>query len=165
MAGLKEQTLTREQMARLKELGVDTTKASVVLIYKDDNGNEVEWDEVIEADGGNFFCKDETFDEEYDLSEEFLDAETGYYDHSFRLDCGVFTLEDILKVLPKSVENDHNIFYLCLNYQKEEVAYYNYDEDGLHFLIGADADADVSMLFAAYDLLCWCAENGKLKTE
>ena len=157
MASLKEQVLTMEQMAHLKKLGVDTSNASVVLIYKDDNGNEVEWDEVIEAEGGNFFCKDDTFDEEYDLSENILDAETGYYDHSFREDCGVFTVDDVLKMLPKEFQHEGKTFEISMNYSPDDGFEIGYAATDLSLYF--DSFVDGILLQAAYDTLCWLAEN------
>ena len=91
---LKDLTLSMEQMQHLKSLGVDTTKAATVLIYKDEDGNEVSWDDVTVKDGRPTYI--EYDGEEYALYEDYLDAENGDYDHSYREDCGVFSLAEIL---------------------------------------------------------------------
>lgn len=72
---MKDQVLSIERMQHLKEFGVDTSKASMVLIVTDEYGDVLDWGEEIykyEAEDKNF---------------EYLDAETGNYDHSYRSDC------------------------------------------------------------------------------
>lgn len=118
--GLSEQTLTQEQMKTLRALGVDTTKASVVLIYKDMNDHEIEWDDVLEDEDHEFYCIDEYNDEEITLEQYYLDAETGDYDHSYRESCGVFTFQDMLKMVPDNVVYDERKFKFYMEYTPEE---------------------------------------------
>lgn len=44
---MKNQTLSIEQMLHLKELGVDTSKASMVLIATDDDSCPLDWETAL----------------------------------------------------------------------------------------------------------------------
>lgn len=97
---MEDQVLSIERIQHLKEFGVDTSKASMVLIVTDEYGDVLDWDEEIykyEAEDKNF---------------EYLDADTGNYDHSYRRDCGVFTLQDILDLLPEEIIVDDESYGL-----------------------------------------------------
>lgn len=147
---MKEQVLTIEQMQHLKELGVDTSKASMVLIYTDDEDNILDWEEVRD-----------TF-EHPEVFEHFYDAETGNYDHSYRKDCGVFTLQDIIDLLPGYIES-----YVCDKYyliieqlSKDEEKEWNIRYSSSDFSSIKAQFASLSIIDAAYEMLCWCIENG-----
>lgn len=111
---MKNQVLSIEQMKHLKELGVDTSNTSAVLLFYDEEGDCVGWD--VEYD-----YKDQVFKHLNYLYEvwmpcriEIVDAETGNYDHSFRDECGTFTLQDILNVMPKTIEvKDERLYLEC----------------------------------------------------
>ena len=96
---------------------------------------------------------------------KILDAEDGAYDHSYREDCTVFTLQDIIELLQgtksfyfrKACEN----FYLKI----EKFSDTNYSisyENSDHFCVGFSG---VCLLTCAYNMLVWVAENGYLKTK
>lgn len=148
---MRKQVLDIEQMRHLKDLGVDTSKASMVLLYTDDEGEIIEWEDADE------------------FPEKFIglyDAEAGNYDHSCRKYCGVFTLQDILDLLPKEIKDkDDDKFVLRFEYGNLHkiwyIGYYYYDvafNDKCWL-------SEKELIDAAYELLCWCIENGYVKTN
>lgn len=148
---MSKQCLDISQMQHLKDLGVDTSKASMVLLWKDDEGNEMDWDDV----------QDElSHPEPMEMFKELYDAETGNYDHSYRKYCGVFTLQDILDLLPVEIEKENRNYQLEVfrNPQRYFVSYYWLD----NLLISLN---EVEFIDASYEMLCWCAENGYIKTN
>lgn len=147
---MSKQVLSIEQMQYLKELGVDTSKASMVLLWKDDEGNEMDWDEV----------QDElSHPEPMEMFKELYDAETGNYDHSYRKYCGVFTLQDILDLLPRSVD-DELILFIEKSKHKWRIGYDDVETDEIF-----EDFSDVNMIDAAYEMLCWVIDNGYLKVK
>lgn len=165
-------------MQHLKSLGVDTSKASVVLVFKDDEGNIYEWDSVEMENDGSF-----TYTEPYDdvpywdysayhspeeLHMEYLGAETGDYDHSYRGSCGVFTLQDIIALLPKmyystiykeEFELRFKYFETDTHGNPMEKFLFMYENESLDYLCGF---AKTDILEAAYELLCWCYNDTEL---
>lgn len=141
---MKDQVLSIEQMQHLKELGVDTSQASMVLIVLDCNNNIIEWDEIANH-------------KEDEISFKYFDAEDGNYDHSYRKDCGVFTLQDILNLLPKKIERrfeeyELTFFYSITSY-KWTVQYLN---EGYSFM---DYFSGNNLISAAYQILLWCIKE------
>nr|DAJ30233.1 MAG TPA: hypothetical protein [Caudoviricetes sp.] len=154
---MKNQTLSIEQMLHLKELGVDTSKASMVLIATGDDSCPLDWETALEAISTHL----------YEVSFELFDADSSYYDHSYREDCGVFTLQDIINMLPENVPCKYARYPLgkaCLELGKD-YAGYSYtdmnDEHDYEVCFGGHED----ILVEVYNLLCWCAENGYLNNN
>ena len=154
---MKNQTLSIEQMLHLKELGVDTSKASMVLIATGDDSCPLDWATALEAISTHL----------YEVSFELFDADSSYYDHSYREDCGVFTLQDIINMLPENVPCKYARYPLgkaCLELGKD-YAGYSYtdmnDEHDYEVCFGGHED----ILVEVYNLLCWCAENGYLNNN
>lgn len=158
---MSKQVLSIEQMQHLKELGVDTSKASMVLLYKDYEGNEMDWDEV----------QDElSHPEPMEMFKELYDAETGNYDHSYRKYCGVFTLQDILDLLPKKIETKdsciESVFFLYVDFEYEKISYaVDVPYEGTLDYKSFKFNDYPSLIDAAYEMLCWCIENGYIKTN
>lgn len=154
---MKNQTLSIEQMLHLKELGVDTSKASMVLIATGDDSCPLDWETALEAISTHL----------YEVGFELFDADSSYYDHSYREDCGVFTLQDIINMLPENVPCKYARYPLgkaCLELGKD-YAGYSYtdmnDEHDYEVCFGGHED----ILVEVYNLLCWCAENGYLNNN
>ena len=154
---MRNQTLSIEQMLHLKELGVDTSKASMVLIATGDDSCPLDWETALEAISTHL----------YEVSFELFDADSSYYDHSYREDCGVFTLQDIINMLPENVPCKYARYPLgkaCLELGKD-YAGYSYtdmnDEHDYEVCFGGHED----ILVEVYNLLCWCAENGYLNNN
>lgn len=146
---MKNQTLSIEQMMHLKELGVDTRKASMVLAAIDDDSCPLDWETALEVISAHL----------YEVSFELFDAESSYYDHSYREDCGVFTLQDIIELLPKEIEVGEDTYWLIIYYCIKEwcICYATSNE--------ADCQKEFEselLINCAYNMLCWCAENGYL---
>ena len=150
--GLKEQTLTPEQMNTLKALGVDTTKASVVLIFKDEDGNEIEWNDITFENGEPVFIEGCG---EGPVYKEYFDAETGDYDNSYREDCGVFTLHDILTILPCGKTWD--TWQWQITGGGDEMEYNDGDGTSPH------VEEFGNLLEKAYNMLVWAVEYGLFK--
>ena len=76
-----------------------------------------------------------------------------------------FTLQDIIKLLPLSIKPNPNVetFYLNLYYYDRSwvVDYLNNEGEGSYFAITSND----SFIEAAYEMLCWCIENGYVKTK
>lgn len=140
-----KQTLSREQMQHLKELGVDTNKASMALIYENSYGDVVDWGIAIDG---------------------IHEAHIGQFNDYLRIRYGVFTLQDILDLLPKELrDKDDDKFVLKIEYgilhRTWYVGYYYYDvvfnDNGLC--------SGENLIDAAYEMLCWVIENGYLKVK
>ena len=153
--------LSIEQMQHLRSLGVDTTKASTVLLFFDENGDNVGWEVENNGNPGaeplyeSWNDDTETWDSTH---KEYFDAETGGYDHSYREDCGVFDLQDILEILPKEIDG-----YDLVLFADNHIQYEIWDKkSSAKILYQVDGS---SLIDCAYRMLCWCAENGKLRKE
>lgn len=94
---------------------------------------------------------------EDDMVVNSLDADTNY-------DCyyPTYTLQDILYKLPKEIKTstdtywltvsiDTNMWYICYS-MSDEFDYYK-------------EFSSVSLMDCAYDMLCWCVENGYIKED
>ena len=107
---MKNRVLNINQMVHLKELGVDTSKASMVIIARDEYGDEIEWSNLSYKKDTDTFMYD-SWDDDSDQPSpkeaylEYLDAEDGEYDHSYRKENGAFILQDILELLPSRIED------------------------------------------------------------
>lgn len=121
-------------MHHLKELGVDTSKASMKWVNKYYN-----------AYGDDF--------EKVPVS---VNLDTEYY-QSFGC---AFTLQDILDLLPKVITKEENGYYLemCRNGNTYYITYYWLDHPLVEY-------KNEKFIDAAYEMLCWCIENGYLETK
>ena len=140
---MKNQVLSIEQMQKLKELGVDTSKASMA-VYNIYAGEEKEYD-ILAANGA--FAEKQEHDR------------LGYGIHnvvSFDKK-PVFTLQDIIELLPYTFDN----FYLKI-YRGINMYYFIYES--------INSEDDIiekgnTPLLAAYNMLIWVAENGYLTSK
>lgn len=97
-----KQVLSIEQMKHLKELGLDTSDASMVLIATDDDGCELLWEDAEKAIKHHW----------YNVHFNLYYVDTSSYDHSLKEECGVFTLQDIIGKLPRHI-NDFGTKISC----------------------------------------------------
>lgn len=139
---MRNQTLSIKQMQYLQKLGVDTSNASMVLIATDDDGCTLDWGEALD------YMRYGQSDVYFNL----LDAATGDYDHSYREDCGVFTLQDVLNKMPYKID----VYEMSISFNGKWIIRYKHPKDNisLHFVMNK------SLIQAAYEMLCWCVENG-----
>ena len=135
---MKNQVLSIEQMQKLKELGVDVSKASMCYIGKYPSCDFSDGDKIVVV--SNDFNKR--------LYNEFGPA---------------FTLQDIIELLPKTLP--HQFLSLTLRITKDSVEYvdYSFFEDVFTEYSGYDEKSDI--LNAAYNMLIWVAENGYLTSK
>ena len=137
--------LSVNQMQKLKELGIDTSKASIRV------------GRMIFTQSDPWYGK-----EEYDVYLfDHEDNDTDCFVEEYR----TFTLQDIIELLQgtksfyfrKECEN----FYLKI----EKFSDTNYSisyENSDHFIVGFSGSC---LLTCAYNMLIWVAENGYLKTK
>lgn len=127
--------LSIEQMTRLKELGVDTSKASMAIYDIYAGGNKVY--DIIASNGA--FPEDQEYDR------------FGYGIHSAVAFCKkpVFTLQDIIELLPiENIDIRRNCHERWIMSYKDEITF-----------------KTEFMIDAAYLMLIWVIENGHLKTK
>ncbi|MCL1615089.1 hypothetical protein M3090_01515 [Bacteroides sp. ET71] len=75
-----------------------------------------------------------------------------------------YTLQDVLDALPASIKHKDFRYYLVYNKSEGFIGYYGVDFDGNHryaryeeLYNGIDG---LSVIDAAYSMLCWCIEQG-----
>lgn len=128
---MSKQYLSIEQMLHLKELGVDTSKAT--------------------------FYVNPCHPDKHTFS---LGAYNSLMRFSFTKE-PVFTLQDILDLLPKKLENRHEEYELTFFYSLEshdwKVQYLN---DNVSFM---SYRGGYELIDVAYEMLCWCANSGYIK--
>ena len=135
---MKNQVLSIEQMKRLKELGVDVSNASVrvgqMVFYHGDSWYGVDSYNVhlLKDDDDDTSC----FEEEYKL----------------------FTLQDIIELLPKSILINSVIHWIKIspNCLLTEFQIMYVDGDDSYAVMRQDK----SLLQAAYNMFLWVIENG-----
>ena len=120
-----KQELTIEQMQHLKELGVDTSKASMC------------WVCLTKQPFLSFYYKDYPKDDKKVIP--------------------TFTLQDIFDLLPSK----HEGAYLTITKPDKSYIMGYEDEDGGASPVFINEQA----IDSAYEMLCWCAENGYVKTK
>lgn len=132
--------LSIEQMTNLKELGVDTSKASLYYVYLPTARSIFNETDELESEPTLFACKP-------GLLEEYP----------------TFALQDIIELLPKTIYNTLGKASLliapnCLN-TEYQVMYV--DDYGSYKVIHQGK----YILDAAYNMLIWVIENNYLKTK
>lgn len=170
--------LSIKQMQYLRSLGLDTTDASMVMIFTDEEDNILDWDDISYecsefGDAYAPFYKDDDgkLKQAY---ESLLDAKTGNYDHSYRESCGVFDLNDLLDLLPPIIDlyvnKENYLLSLTLQYDDKGnwVCFYQMNardtiEEGYGVGMFMSNFSD-SKIEAAYNLLVECSEKGVLKS-
>ena len=136
---IKEQVLSREQMAHLKKLGVDTSDASMYWIVTD----KIEKEE-----------NDSDAYPHYNLS---LSVPTMIPAHLKITAIPTYTIGDLIEKLPKS----DNSGDLLIEYRNSELGYGVWDWGELYGINAQQNFKDKPLKNALYDLLCWIAENHK----
>lgn len=150
---MEKQVLSIEQMKHLQGLGLDTSGASMVLIAVDDDGCPLDWETAEKAIKHHW----------YDVGFYLFPANYSCYDHSYREDCRVFTLQDIMELLPKEVKTDTDTYWLTISIYdcKEWYVCYSMSDEFDYY----KEFKSKSLLEASYNMLCWCAENEYLETK
>ena len=135
---MKNQVLSIEQMRKLKELGVDTSKASMYFLYMPTAKSIMSG--VYEVD---------------DEPEVFVSQNGMNHEHP------TFTLQDIIELLTDDVQkaivfiNNEEYFVKCYEIK--------YDEENVFKIIYFDNIKQ--LLNACCEMLIWVAENGYLTSK
>ena len=76
-----------------------------------------------------------------------------------------YTLQDVLDALPKDISKDGCAWYasLYIDFENNRIAYGNTDRYG--FEIYHEIIIEKDLIDAAYELLCWCIEQGYVETN
>ncbi len=161
---MKNQTLSIEQMLHLKELGVDTNKASMAWTYIEDKNNP----------------------ENKSLPSLCVNGENKEWESSsLKTGCvPTFTLQDIIELLPDEIKySDGKSHHLSFEKDSIRYSYQDFEDECVsvicdfnemriysepQYLEGRNTiifDNPKNLLGCAYEMLCWCAENGYLNNN
>lgn len=138
---MSKQVLDISQMHHLEELGVDTSKANFYWHRTKSLNNYNDWDE-------------------WKLHYGVLRLARGFT----TINCQyvrTFTLQDILDLLPKEISVYGVAHVLNVIFPNEDLWEVSYCFGGRceeYFM-------DETLIDAAYEMLCWCAENGYVDTK
>ena len=130
-----KQVLSIEQMKHLQELGLDTSDASMCWCRAISH-KSVTWELEIY---------------EYVINQKL--------DSNFWETTPTYTLQDILDKLPKRIETEDYEFELYIYYHENGVSVF-YDDGDITQLAFFSKP---TLLESAYEMLCWCIENGYVK--
>lgn len=135
---MENQVLSIDQMQHLRELGLDTSKAS--MCWLKDITKEIAEEKEIDMTIGWFL--------------DFNNPE--FYKYEWMKGIPTFTLQDILELLPYKIVAS----YLHIgrkSFSGNLLFYVEYS--------GREQFGSKSLLDAAYEMLCWCVENGYIKSK
>ncbi len=130
--------LSVEQMKHLQELGLDTGDASMHWQYLPTADAIINGTDEIEKKPC-FFVSQPNMKHEYPT----------------------YTLQDILDKLPKRIETEDYEFELYIYYHENGVSVF-YDDGDITQLAFF---SKTTLLESAYEMLCWCIENGYVGKE
>lgn len=136
---MKNQVLSIEQMQKLKELGVDTSKAGMHFLYMPTAKSIMSG--VYEVD---------------DEPEVFVSQNGMNHEHP------TFTLQDVIELLPMRLESSYGYIDLTIQPNMDSSVYvFSYErEDAIICWFFNE-----NILDAAYNMLIWVIENNYLKTN
>ena len=138
---MSKQVLDVHQMQHLQELGLDTSNASAKYYRM---SKKMDWFLV-------FGCRSK---------EELLGTEENI---------PAYTLQDVLDALPESIKHKDFRYYLVYNKSEGFIVYYRVDFDGNHRYARYEEIYNgiegLSVIDAAYSLLCWAIENKFVETD
>lgn len=125
---MEKQVLSIERMQHLKELGLDTSKASMCWVKLGEDVRLSVHDE---------YC----------------------YESSLMESIPAFTLQDILEMLPSTINNNDDEYWLEFGVGELDksdwyIQYKSVETISVFKYISSNTSID-----AAYEMLCWCIEN------
>lgn len=135
---MRNQVLSIDQMQRLKELGVDTSKASMY------------WMRSLHRSSFNDNSEGEWF---LSLQKEYI-----VYSFTSYEVVPTFTLQDIISMLPDSIDN--NMLTIRKNANVVSVSYENLYTRSILSISQED-----SLIKSSYEMLVWCFSYGIIKTN
>ena len=126
-------TLSADQMAHLREIGIDTRDASLIQV------------EIDQTDVSMSYMGSNTLIYKTDYSKTLVDNGLAFY---------VYTLQDVLEKLPKTLYQDetYQLKIIPVTSRLWLIAYTYTKEDGDEETLKSYAS---SLLDAAYKMLCW----------
>jgi len=131
-----KQVLSIEQMKHLGDLGIDTSNASMTWML---------------------------YPYEEDKQPKLSLREWNTFKEPFRIQHCIpaFTLLDVLELLPKEIKTSTDTYWLTISIYdcKEWYVCYSMSDEFDYY----KEFKSKSLLDAAYDMLCWCIENGYVK--
>lgn len=141
---MSKQVLDMEQAMRLKELGLDTSKASMCYRRKTHD----------------FRGKEKIGRWSLAINQPIIVANFETYET-----VPTFTLQDILDILPKEMtDKDGYKFVLKIEYgllsRVWHIGYYYYDVASHGNLYSGD-----NLIDTVYKMLCWCIKNGYINSN
>lgn len=140
---MSKQVLSIEQMQHLKELGVDTSKATMC------------WMRVIRPETSHDKKRTVILDWFLSLSKETIHTGLDIVE-----EFPAFTLQDILDLLPYEVEKFGKTHVLEFDKTDERYRVY-YINSGRIIVLSSK----VNLIDAAYEMLCWVIEDGYFETN
>ena len=77
-----------------------------------------------------------------------------------------YSLQDVLELLPTELKPNQKRYWLRIDLADECIYYYHENKDLTEFRDKVFAyDKDEGIIDAAYNLLCWCIEQGHIQTN
>mgnify|MGYP000587312893 FL=1 len=135
---MTNQVLSIDQMQRLKELSVDTSKSNIYWVRRS-HGSRIN-----DSSKGNWFLS---------LQKEFMGVGFTAYEV-----IPTFTLQDIISMLPDSIDN--NMLTIRKNANVVSVSYENLYTRSILSISQED-----SLIKSSYEMLVWCLSYGIIKTN
>jgi len=132
-----KQVLSIEQMKHLQELGLDTSDASMCWCRAISH-KSVTWELEIY---------------EYVINQKL--------DSNFWETTPTYTLQDILDKLPTLIIISSDFYKICIEPSCGYWDIYYYKSDATELI----SKKSENIIDVAYDMLCWCIENGYIKKE
>ena len=104
-----KQRLTAEESAELIKMGVDPSKASECMLDLDYDSEVIPREDVWEENGRLLANVN---DEVIDVDRKILSKEYGDFDHAYENDNPIFTLADIIALVPKRIAARRAVYTL-----------------------------------------------------
>lgn len=136
-----KQVLSIEQMKHLQELGLDTSDASMYWA-RVSHGSR-----IYDNSKGKWFLS---------LQKEFQTC--GFISYET---LPAYTLQDILDKLPTLIIISSDFYKICIEPSCGYWDIYYYKSDATELI----SKKSENIIDVAYDMLCWCIENGHLETN
>lgn len=76
-----------------------------------------------------------------------------------------YTLQDVLDALPKEIRYENKRCWLSIDLADEKIEYYNENAIDERHSVHFEFYRSNSLIDAAYSMLCWCIEQGYVKTN
>ena len=129
--------LSVEQMKHLQELGLDTSDGSMCWCYAL-SYNNAKW--------------------ELEIYEDVINQKR---DSAFWEIIPTYTLQDILDKLPTLIIISSDFYKICIESSCGYWDIYYYKSDATELI----SKKSENIIDVAYDMLCWCIENGYVEKE